>query len=54
VSDDPRVHIENVLKLRESGATDVFIHSGQYDQQRVIDFYSRNVLPEFSSHARAA
>jgi TAT-translocated FGD2 family F420-dependent dehydrogenase len=54
VADDPRAHIENIRKLLEFGATDVFIHSGQSDQQRVIDFYSRNVLPEFSSHARAA
>ena len=54
VSADARVHVEALQKQFEAGATDVFIHSGQSDQQRVIDFYSRNVLPEFSSHARAA
>jgi hypothetical protein len=34
--------------------TDVFIHSGQHDQQRVIDFYGREVLPLVRTLSRAA
>jgi hypothetical protein len=32
-------------ELASLGATDVFVHSGQADQRRVIDFYSQQVLP---------
>jgi G6PDH family F420-dependent oxidoreductase len=46
VSEDPSVHARAVSELGAVGATDVFVHSGQSDQQRVIDFYSREVLPE--------
>ncbi|WP_188941554.1 LLM class flavin-dependent oxidoreductase [Nakamurella endophytica] len=44
VSTDPAVHIAAVRKLVGMGATP-FIHSGQQDQKRVIDFYGRYVLP---------
>jgi hypothetical protein len=29
------------------GAWQVYVHSGQPNQQRVIDFYSRSVLPRW-------
>jgi TAT-translocated FGD2 family F420-dependent dehydrogenase len=45
VADDPRQHAEFLHDLASLGATDVFVHSGQSDQQRVIDFYGREVLP---------
>ena len=43
---DPKVHIEAIEKLFESGATIVNIHSGQPDQKKVIDFYGKSVLPQ--------
>jgi alkanesulfonate monooxygenase SsuD/methylene tetrahydromethanopterin reductase-like flavin-dependent oxidoreductase (luciferase family) len=45
VSDDPRDHIVGIQQQFDAGATDIFIHSGQADQQRVISFYAREVLP---------
>jgi TAT-translocated FGD2 family F420-dependent dehydrogenase len=43
---DPRVHVAKVRELFDSGASIVNIHSGQADQQRVIEFYGREVLPK--------
>jgi len=45
VSTDPNVHIKAITELFESGATIANIHSGQPDQERVIDFYGKLVLP---------
>lgn len=47
VSSDPDAHVQAMKKLFESGATIVNIHSGQPDQQKVIDFYGKEVLPRF-------
>ena len=44
VSTDPAVHIKAVRTLLSMGATP-YIHSGQPDQRRVIDFYGEHVLP---------
>ncbi|GII56799.1 F420-dependent hydroxymycolic acid dehydrogenase [Planotetraspora thailandica] len=41
---DPQVHVTAVQRLLDAGATP-FIHAGQADQSKVIDFYSREVLP---------
>lgn len=38
-----------IEKLVESGATIVNIHSGQNDQNRVIDFYGLSVLPKLGA-----
>lgn len=46
VSRDPAAHAEVIEKLFESGVTIVNIHSGQPDQQTVIDFYGREVIPK--------
>jgi TAT-translocated FGD2 family F420-dependent dehydrogenase len=54
VSEDPGVHVVAIQKLTEMGATDVFIHSGQHDQQRVIEFYGRKVLPRLRALSCAA
>src|ERR1700733_11142249 len=35
----PAVHVEATRKLFESGVSVVNIHSGQPDQQKVLDFY---------------
>lgn len=43
---DPTTHVQAMRDLHALGATTVFIHSGQADQQRVIDFYGRSVLPK--------
>jgi TAT-translocated FGD2 family F420-dependent dehydrogenase len=45
VSTDPGVHVQTIQKLFDSGVTIVNIHSGQPDQQKVIEFYGREVLP---------
>src|ERR1700712_4823187 len=44
VSTDPAVHLKAVRALLAMGATP-YIHSGQANQRRVIDFYGRFVLP---------
>lgn len=54
VGEDPDVHVRAIEWLAEAGATDVFIHSGQPDQQRVIDFYAREVLPRVRKFWQAA
>jgi TAT-translocated FGD2 family F420-dependent dehydrogenase len=41
---DPEVHIKAAQRFLDLGATP-FIHSGQADQPRVIEFYGREVLP---------
>lgn len=46
ISTDPNVHIKAINELFESGATIVNIHSGQPDQERVIQFYGKEVLPK--------
>jgi F420-dependent hydroxymycolic acid dehydrogenase len=45
VSMDPNAHVQAIKKLFDSGATIVNIHSGQPDQQKVLDFYGKEVLP---------
>jgi len=45
VSDDPEVHVSAIRKLLDGGVTQVYVHSGQKDQRRVIDFYGSKVLP---------
>ena len=56
VSTDPAVHIKKMQELFDSGATIANIHSGQPEQERVIDFYGKEVLPKLrhSSSQKAA
>jgi TAT-translocated FGD2 family F420-dependent dehydrogenase len=51
VSRDPAVHIKAISELFASGVTTVNIHSAQADQQKVIEFYGREVLPKIRAHA---
>ncbi len=46
VGTDPHVHIGKIRELFDSGVSIVNIHSSQPDQQRVVEFYGRNVLPK--------
>lgn len=46
VGTDANVHLKTINELFESGATIVNIHSGQADQERVIEFFGREVLPK--------
>jgi F420-dependent hydroxymycolic acid dehydrogenase len=48
---DPKVHVNAVKELFDSGATIVNIHSGQPDQRKVIEFYASHVLPQFRQPA---
>jgi F420-dependent hydroxymycolic acid dehydrogenase len=45
VGTDPSVHVEAILALLETGVTNIHVHSGQWDQRRVIAFYGNEVLP---------
>ena len=53
VSSDPDVHVQAIKKLFDSGVTIVNVHSGQQDQQKVIEFYGREVLPRVRNQAVA-
>jgi TAT-translocated FGD2 family F420-dependent dehydrogenase len=45
IGDDPNLHIAALQKLIDGGATNIFVHSPQEDQGRMIDFYGEHVLP---------
>jgi TAT-translocated FGD2 family F420-dependent dehydrogenase len=45
-STDPAAHLKVVNELFESGVSIVNIHSGQSDQQKVIDFYGKEIVPQ--------
>jgi alkanesulfonate monooxygenase SsuD/methylene tetrahydromethanopterin reductase-like flavin-dependent oxidoreductase (luciferase family) len=45
VSSSPDAHVQTIKKLFDGGVTIVNIHSGQPDQQKVIEFYGKEVLP---------
>lgn len=53
VSPDPDDHIAAVDALFDSGATIVNIHSGQADQQKIIEFYGNWVLPKLAGRRKA-
>jgi TAT-translocated FGD2 family F420-dependent dehydrogenase len=45
ISRDPSAHVDRIRELFTAGATHVAVHSPQPDQESVIDFYARDVLP---------
>lgn len=45
VSRDPAEHVNQIRKLADAGATQIAIHSVQPDQDTLIEFYARDVLP---------
>ncbi|HLH25618.1 MAG TPA: TIGR03557 family F420-dependent LLM class oxidoreductase [Chloroflexota bacterium] len=45
VSTNPADHAQNVRKFWDAGVHEVWVHSGQQDQRRVMDFYASQVLP---------
>lgn len=45
VGESGEPHVQRLVELFGQGVTQVFIHSGQQDQRRVIDLYGREVLP---------
>ncbi len=45
VSADSQAHIQAIQHLIDAGASQVFIHSPQGDQRKVIEFFGREVLP---------
>ncbi len=49
ISNDPKVHIKAISDLYDSGVTIANIHSGQPDQERVIDFYGKEVIPRLKA-----
>jgi alkanesulfonate monooxygenase SsuD/methylene tetrahydromethanopterin reductase-like flavin-dependent oxidoreductase (luciferase family) len=48
IGTDPNAHIKVINELFESGVTIANIHSGQADQERVIEFYGKEVLPRLN------
>jgi TAT-translocated FGD2 family F420-dependent dehydrogenase len=54
VSTDPSAHVQAIRKLFDSGATIVNIHSGQPDQQKVLEFYGKEVLPRIRGNSAPA
>jgi len=46
ISTDPQKHVDAINKFFSMGVTQVYIHSAQPDQQKVIDFYGSQVLPK--------
>jgi F420-dependent hydroxymycolic acid dehydrogenase len=54
VSSNPDTHAQTIKKLFDSGVTIVNIHSGQPDQQKVIEFYGREVLARVKSQTAPA
>jgi TAT-translocated FGD2 family F420-dependent dehydrogenase len=54
VSTDPAVHVKAIHKLFDSGVSIVNIHSGQPDQQKVLDFYGKKVLPQLKGDATSS
>jgi TAT-translocated FGD2 family F420-dependent dehydrogenase len=56
VSRDPATHVEAIQKLFDSGVSIVNVHSGQPDQQGVIEFYGKEVVPRLKNggHGGAA
>ena len=47
VGTNPRIHIDAIEELFDSGVKLVNIHVGQADQHRAIEFYRAKVLPAF-------
>lgn len=45
ISDDPAEHADKIQKLFDAGITEVYIHSGQQDQMKIVNFFGREVLP---------
>lgn len=54
VSQDPAVHAQALTRLFDSGVSIVNVHSGQPDQQKVIDFYGKEVLPRLKGNGDAS
>lgn len=53
VGSDPQTHIDKLQKLIDGGVSHIFVHSGQEDQESVIEFFGREVLPKLQ-HAPMA
>lgn len=45
VSEDPHVHADAIQKLIDGGVTEIYVHSGNEDQERFIRFYGTEILP---------
>ena len=54
VSPDPDEHIAAIEQLFDSGATIVNIHSGQADQEKIVEFYGNRVLPRLRERSIGA
>jgi F420-dependent hydroxymycolic acid dehydrogenase len=48
ISEDPAEHATGLQKAFDAGATEVYVHSPQADQRRVIEFYGQQVLPQLN------
>jgi len=54
VSEDPQDHAKAIKALFDGGVTQVYVHSAQADQKKVIDFYGKQVLPLVRAQTQTA
>lgn len=54
VGDSAEPHVRKLVELFQGGVTQVYVHSGQSDQQRVVDFYGHEVIPAVRRELEAA
>lgn len=45
VSEDPDAHAQALHKLIDGGVTQIYVHAGNFDQIKAIEFYRTEVLP---------
>jgi TAT-translocated FGD2 family F420-dependent dehydrogenase len=53
VGEDPQLFVKRILALFKGGVSKVFIHSAQNDQQKVLDFFGQQVIPQVRSQMAA-
>jgi TAT-translocated FGD2 family F420-dependent dehydrogenase len=46
VSSDPEAHVSKLQELIDGGVTDIYVHAGNEDQMKAIQFYRDEVLPK--------
>ena len=53
ISEDPYEHAGALTKLFDQGVSQVYVHSAQADQKKVIEFYGKQVLPLVREYVQA-
>ena len=45
---DPGRHLEMIKRFEDAGYTHIYVHQIGPDQQGFLDFYQREILPQFA------